>query len=84
MKKSAECQSALCHDFCVSRLYVSHAFLRDREERERESKRERKRKRGERERNFFYHLRNNRSVLLKKLIIQFKTSKQFVQKFYVP
>lgn len=53
MKKSVECQSAHCHDFCVSRLYESHAFLRDREERERECKREREREKGEKERIFF-------------------------------
>lgn len=68
MKKSVECQSAHCHDFCVSRLYVSHAFLRDREERERERAREREK--GEKERIFLSF--KKQSVLLKKLI-QFKT-----------
>lgn len=69
MKKSVECQSAHCHDFCVSRLYESHAFLRDREERERECKREREREKGEKERIFLSF--KKQSVLLKKLI-QFK------------
>lgn len=83
MKKSVECQSAHCHDFCVSRLYESHAFLRDREERERECKREREREKGEKERIFLSF--KKQSVLLKKLIHGFnEKSKQFIQKFYVP
>lgn len=81
MKKSAECQSAHCHDFCVSRLYVSHAFLRDRErekareskrKREREIEHKRERERGEKEKDFFLSFKEQ-SVLLKKLIKQFKT-----------